>query len=59
MIQLFVLLIVIGVVLYLVNTMIPMDAKIKTIINVLVVLVVCLYLLSAFGIMDMPVPRLR
>ena len=59
MIQLLVLLIVVGVALYLVNTYIPMAAPVKTIINVVVVLFLCLYLLSAFGIMDVPMPRLR
>ena len=59
MIQLLVLLIVVGVVLYMVNTYIPMAAPIKTIINVIVVLILCLWLLQAFGILDMPLPRLR
>jgi type IV secretory pathway TrbD component len=45
-------LIVIGVVLWLVNTYIPMAPPIKTVINVLVVLVLCLWLLSLFGIGD-------
>jgi hypothetical protein len=43
-------LIVVGVILYLVNTLIPMDARIKTIINVLVILAVLLWLLQAFGL---------
>lgn len=61
LIGLVVVLIIVGVLLYLVNTLIPMDPKIKTIINVVVVLVVCLWLLSAFGLLnDGPsVPRLR
>ena len=59
MIQLIVLLVVVGLVLYLVETFIPMDPVIKTVIRVVVVLCVCLYLLSAFGVLDMPVPRLR
>lgn len=50
LIGLVVVLIVVGVLLYLINTIIPMDAKIKTIINILVVLVVCLWLLQAFGL---------
>jgi len=37
-------LVIVGVVLWLLNTLIPMDPKIKTIINVVVVLVVCLFL---------------
>ncbi len=48
---LIVTLVVVGVLLWLVNTMIPMDQKIKTILNVVVVLAVCLWLLSAFGLL--------
>lgn len=48
-IQLLVVLIVIGVVLYLVNTLIPMDPKIKTIINVVVIIAVLLWLVDLFG----------
>jgi hypothetical protein len=43
-------LIVTGVLLWLVNTMIPMDGKIKQILNVVVVIVVCLWLLQVFGV---------
>jgi hypothetical protein len=45
-----VVLIIVGVVLWLVNTMIPMDAKIKMILNVVVVIFVLLWLAEAFGI---------
>jgi hypothetical protein len=44
-------LIVVGVLLWLVNTYIPMDGKIKKIINVVVVVVVVLWLLNVFGVM--------
>lgn len=44
-------LIVIGVLLYLVNAFIPMDAKIKRIINIVVVVVVVLWLLNVFGLL--------
>jgi hypothetical protein len=50
-INVIVLLIVVGVLLWLVNTYIPMDAKIKTIINVVVVILVVLWLLQVFGIL--------
>lgn len=50
-VQLVILLIVIGVALYLINTVIPMDQKIKTIINVVVILAVLLWLLDLFGLM--------
>ncbi len=60
MINLIVGLIVVGVCLWLVNSMIPMQPQIKTIINVLVVLVVVLWLLSSFGIISgSNFPRLR
>ena len=55
-------LIVIGVLLWLVNTYIPMDGKIKKILNVVVVVCVVMWLLFAFGILnhsgDIRVPRI-
>ena len=44
-------LIVVGVLLWLVNTYIPMDGKIKKILNIVVVVVVVLWLLNVFGVM--------
>ena len=44
-------LIVVGVLLWLVNSYIPMDGKIKNILNVVVVVVVVLWLLNVFGVM--------
>ena len=54
MIQLLVLLVVVGVVLYLINNYVPMAAPIKTIINVVVVLAVCIWLLRVTGVVDIP-----
>lgn len=51
LITLVVLLIIVGVLLWVVNTQIPMDATIKKIINIVVIIVVCLWLLSIFGIL--------
>ena len=45
-----IVLIVVGVVLWLINTYIPMDRKIKNILNVVVVIVVIIWLLKAFGL---------
>lgn len=45
-----VVLIVVGVLLWLVNTYIPMDGAIKRIINIVVVIAVVLWLLSLFGL---------
>jgi len=44
-----VVLIVVGVVLWLINTYIPMDRKIKGILNLVVVVFVILWLLQVFG----------
>ena len=45
-------LIVAGLILYVVNAYIPMDGKIKSILNVVVVLVVIVWLLKVFGIFN-------
>jgi len=47
-----VVLVVVGVILWLVNTYIPMDRKIKNILNVVVVIAVVIWLLKAFGLLD-------
>jgi len=44
-------LIVVGVLLWLINSFIPMDAKIKSILNIVVVIAVVIWLLQAFGIL--------
>jgi formate hydrogenlyase subunit 4 len=51
LVQLVITLIVVGVVLWLINNYIPMDATIKRILNVVVVIVVILWLLSVFGVL--------
>lgn len=50
LINLVVVLIVVGVLLWLVNTYIPMDRKIKQILNIVVVIVVVIWLLQVFGV---------
>ena len=45
------LLIVVGVLLWLVNTYIPMDPKIQGILNAVVVIAVVIYLLRVFGLL--------
>lgn len=45
-------LIVAGFVLWLVNNMIPMDRKIKTILNIVVVVIICIWLLKVFGLLS-------
>ena len=45
-------LVVVGVLLWLVNTYIPMDSKIKNILNIVVVIIVVLWLLKVVGLLD-------
>ena len=51
-------LVVVGVLLWLVNNYIPMDGKIKQIVNAVVVVVVVVWLLQVFGVMG-PLSRIR
>ena len=48
---LIVLFIIVGLIMYLVNTYIPMAQPIKTLLNVAVVIVLVLYLISAIGLL--------
>jgi hypothetical protein len=47
-----IVLIAAGVILWLVNTYIPMDGKIKNILNIVVVLIVIIWLLKIFGVFN-------
>ena len=49
-ISILIVLVVVGVALWLINTYIPMDGKIKKILNVAVVIMVVVWSLSAFGV---------
>ena len=44
-------LIVVGILLWLVNTFIPMAGSIKSILNAVVVIVVVIWLMNAFGVL--------
>jgi predicted membrane protein len=56
-------LIVVGVLLWLVNTYIPMAGSIKTILNLVVVIAVVLWLLYGFGVLshsgEIRLPKVR
>jgi hypothetical protein len=53
-----IVLVVVGVILWLINTYIPMQSTIKSILNAVVVIVVVLWLLQAFGLLS-GLPSLR
>lgn len=50
LLTIFVILVVVGVILYLVNKYVPMDGKIKTILNWAVVIIVVVWLVRASGL---------
>lgn len=50
MMSLLITLVVLGVILWAINTLIPMDGKIKSVINVVVLLVAVLVVLNSFGV---------
>lgn len=52
LITIVIVLVVVGFVLWLINTYIPMASPIKTILNLVVIIAVILWLLSAFGIIN-------
>ncbi len=51
LIHIVLVLIVVGVLLWLINSFIPMDAKIKSILNIVVVIAVIIWLLQALGLL--------
>ena len=51
LINVVIVLMVVGVLLWLVNTYLPMDGKIKNILNGVVVIAVVVWLLQAFGVL--------
>jgi hypothetical protein len=58
LVTLVIYLIIVGVLLWLINNYIPMDRKIKQIINILVIVVVVVWLLQVLGVLG-PLNRIR
>jgi hypothetical protein len=58
-IEILVVLVICGTVLYLVNQFLPMAQPIKVVINVIVVLCLCIWLLQVFGVTNWSMPRGR
>jgi len=51
LIELVIILVVIGVIMWLINAYIPMQSGIRKILNVVVVIAVILYVLAVFGVL--------
>jgi hypothetical protein len=58
LISLILILIIVGVLLYLVESVLPIDPSIKVVIRVVVIVAVVLWLLQVF-LGDVPLPRFR
>lgn len=58
LINLIITLVVVGVLLWLINSFIPMQSTMKKILNVVVIIVVIIWLLSAFGVLG-PISGIR
>lgn len=59
MIHLLLFIALIGLIVYLITAFIPMPQPFKTVIYVIAALFLIYLLMGAFGIADVPVPRLR
>lgn len=60
LISLILILVAVGVIMWAVNSYIPMQGNIKNILNIVVVIAIVLWLLQVFGVlgaMDVPVTR--
>ena len=58
LVNLIITLVVVGVLLWLINSFIPMQHTIKKILNVVVIIVVIIWLLSVFGVIG-PISGIR
>jgi hypothetical protein len=52
LVQFALVIIVVGVLLWLVNTYIPMDSKIKQLLNIVVVVALVIWILKVFGLLS-------
>ena len=58
LINLLIVLVLVGVLLWAINNYLPMDQKIKKILNIVVVVIVVLWLLQVFGVLG-PLDSIR
>ncbi|GGI79485.1 Thivi_2564 family membrane protein [Legionella impletisoli] len=59
LLNLFLLIIIVGVVLWLINAFIPMAAGFKTILNLLALILIILYILQFFGLIQPIFPTIH
>ncbi|KTD65764.1 Thivi_2564 family membrane protein [Legionella spiritensis] len=59
LLNLFAIIILFGIGLWLVNVFIPMPAAIKSLLNILVLIVLVIYILQYFGVINTILPTIR
>ena len=59
LLNLLALIVIFGVVLWMVNAFIPMPGAIKTLLNVVVLIVLIIYVLQFFGLINSVLPMIR
>ena len=59
LLEIVIVLVVAGVGLWAINRFIPMAPAVKTILNAIVVVVICIWLLQVFGFIDGSIIRLK
>ncbi len=52
LLSLIIALVVVGIVLWAINKFVPMDGKVKTLLNIVVIGVLVVWLLQSFGLLD-------
>ena len=58
LVSLILLLVILGVLMYVINTLVPMDAGIKKILNIAVIIIVVLWLVQSLGLLG-PIGNIR
>lgn len=59
LLNLFAIIIIFGLALWLVNVFIPMPGAIKSLLNILVVIILVLYILQYFGLINTVLPTIK
>tara|TARA_Y100000588_G_scaffold367844_1_gene435039 strand:- start:1213 stop:1410 length:198 start_codon:yes stop_codon:yes gene_type:complete len=59
LLNLLAIIIIFGIVMWLVNTFIPMPAGIKAVLNIVVLIIVILYALDYFGLVNIGLPKIN
>lgn len=59
LLNLLAIIIIFGIAMWLINAFIPMPAGIKTVLNIVVLIIVVLYALDYFGLVNVGLPKVK